>query len=97
MIIGVYGRNENGVSICDEATGKKIMREFVDEWPKSNPNLELIGAYYHADEQGEPHVHIDYIPVAHNYTRGLEVQNGLVKAFGEMGFVKEGKRTAQIQ
>ena len=35
--------------------------------------------------------------LAHNYTRGLEVQNGLVKAFGEMGFVKEGKRTAQIQ
>ena len=35
--------------------------------------------------------------LAHNYTRGLAVQNGLVKVFGELGCVKEGKRTAQIQ
>lgn len=97
MIIGVYGKNENGTPICPEETGKEIMRDFVDDWKQRNPNLELIGAYYHADEQGEPHVHIDYIPVAHGYSRGMETQNGLVKALGEMGFHKQGKATAQIQ
>lgn len=90
MIVGVYG----GVSAD---TSKQIMRDFVDGWKQRNPNLELIGAYYHADEEGEPHIHLDYIPVAKGYTRGMKVQNGLVKALGQQGFVKQGKETAQIQ
>lgn len=97
MIIGIYGKNKDGSYICSEKTGKEIMKEFVDGWKDRNPNLELIGAYYHADEDGEPHVHIDYIPVAHGYTRGMETQTGLVKALGEQGFEKKGKLTAQIQ
>ena len=97
MIIGIYGKDENGVYQCSEEQGKEIMKAFVDGWKERNPNLELIGAYYHADEQGEPHCHIDYIPVAHGYSRGMETQTGLVKALGEMGFEKVGKATAQIQ
>lgn len=89
MIAGVYG--------CSERVQKNILRCFVDGWKDRNPNLELIGAYYHADEQGEPHVHIDYVPVAHGYQRGPETQTGLVKALKEQGFVKQGKATAQIQ
>lgn len=93
MIVAI-GNRENRV---DEIIGKEIMREFVDGWQERNPNLELIGAYYHADEEGVPHVHCDYIPVAHGYSRGMETQTGLVKALGEMGFHKQGKATAQIQ
>lgn len=91
MIIGVYGND------CSEDVGKQIMREFAAGWNRRNPNLELIGAYYHADEQGQPHVHLDYIPVAHGYSKGMDTQAGLVKAFEEMGFKKQGKATAQIQ
>lgn len=91
MIIGVY---DKGV---DDKTKREILKEFVDTWQERNPNLYMCGAYYHADEEGEPHCHIDYIPVAHNYTKGMETQTGLVKAFEEMGLVKQGKATAQIQ
>lgn len=99
MIIGIYGKNEDGSLICSAEQGKEIMRKFVDDWKRRNPNLELIGAYYHADEpDGEaPHVHIDYIPVAHGYKKGLQTQTGLVKALGEQGLEKKGKATAQIQ
>lgn len=99
MIIGIYGKNEDGSPICSAEQGKEIMRKFVEEWQERNPNLELIGAYYHGDEpDGEaPHVHIDYIPVAHGYKKGLETQTGLVKALREQGFEKIGKATAQIQ
>ncbi len=92
MIVSI-GNRDNAI---DEQTGKQILREFVDSWGDRNPNLELIGAYYHADEEGVPHVHCDYVPVAHRYTRGMETQTGLVKALGEMGFQKQGKATAQI-
>lgn len=95
MIIGVY--SEDNESIKDK-DGKDILKGFVDTWNTRNPNLELTGVYYHADEQGKaPHVHIDYIPVAHGYNRGPSVQNGLVKALGEMGFTGKAKNTAQIQ
>ena len=43
MIIGVYGKDENGTPICSEEQGKAIMKRFVDEWKERNPNLELIG------------------------------------------------------
>ena len=76
---------------------KDILLDFTRSWKARNPNLELIGAYYHADEEGVPHVHLDYIPVGHGYKNGPSVQNGLVKALGEMGFEKKGKATAQIQ
>ncbi len=97
MIIGVYGKSEDGSPICSTEQGKAIMQKFVEDWSRRNPNLELIGAYYHADEDGEPHVHLDYVPVAHSYTRGMETQTGLVKALGEQGFEKNGRATAQIQ
>ena len=91
MIIGVYKGGDLQIN-------KSIMREFVNGWEKRNPNLEMIGAYYHADEEGEPHVHIDYIPVAHGYKKGMETQTGLVKALNEMGFYTHGSNnTAQMQ
>ena len=93
MIIGVYGAD------CSNDAKKDILRQFVDGWKERNPNLELIGAYYHADEEGQdPHVHIDYIPVAHGYKRGMDTQNGLVKALEEQGVEsgKSMKETAQI-
>lgn len=97
MIIGVYGKSEDGSPICSAEQGKAIMQKFVEDWSRRNPNLELIGAYYHADEDGEPHVHLDYVPVAHGYIKGMETQTGLVKALGEQGFEKNGRATAQIQ
>ena len=53
-----------------------IYIEALEEFKVRNPNMEVIGAYYHDDEtrddgkggrvQGAPHMHIDYIPVSRN-------------------------------
>ena len=93
MIVAV-GNRDNTV---DEEKGYYILRAFYNGWKKRNPNLELIGAYYHADEDGVPHVHIDYVPVATGYVNGMNTQTALVKALGQQGFTKEGKETAQIK
>ena len=77
---------------------KEIFREFVDNWPERNGTLKIIGAYYHADEEGVPHVHIDYVPVGTGYKNGMSVQNGLVKALNAIGFeTKSARDTAQIR
>lgn len=95
MIAGVYPAD--GEKITDEQC-KSILYDFVLGWRERNPNLELIGAYYHADEQGRaPHVHLDYIPVAGGYKKGLEYQAGLDRALQQQGFSAVSKNlTPQI-
>ena len=95
MIVQVGDRNDTGL---DAPAERECLIQFYEGWKARNPNLECIGAYLHADEKdGTIHMHIDYVPVAHGYKRGMETQTGLVKALGEMGFHKQGKETAQIQ
>ena len=55
---------------------KNIYIEALEKFRERNPNLEVIGAYYHDDESrddgrggkipGAPHLHVDYIPVSRN-------------------------------
>ena len=68
---------------------KKCLIEYVEGFQKANPQLIIIGAYIHMDE-GSPHLHIDYVPVATGYKRGLSKRNSLDKAMKQMGYVPEG-------
>lgn len=95
MIVQIGDRNDTGV---DAPVERECLREFYAGWAERNPNLECIGAYIHADEEeGTLHMHLDYVPVATGYKKGMEIQNGLAKALEQQGFTKDGKLTAQIQ
>ena len=78
-------------------TAKDIMRQFVTDWQKNNPNLELIGAYYHADERGVPHCHLDFIPIAKGFQRGLQVQASYTKALEQQGYTRTGRKSETPQ
>lgn len=67
---------------------KECLKEYAETFEKRNSNLKLIGAYIHMDEVS-PHLHLDYVPVAHGYSRGLKTRNSLDKAMKEMGFQPE--------
>lgn len=68
---------------------KKCLIEYANTFVKENPNLKVIGAYIHMDE-ASPHLHIDYIPVAIGYKKGMSRRNSLDKAMKQMGFIPEG-------
>lgn len=68
---------------------KECLLEYLEGFEERNPNLEIIGAYIHMDE-ASPHLHLDYIPVATGYSRGLKKRNGLTKALENMGIVVKG-------
>ncbi len=93
MIVGVYPQ-EGEISKEEQ---KQILYEFAKDWNKNNPNLYMIGCYWHADEAGEPHIHIDYIPWSDGYKKGLERQSGLVRALEAQGYKKHGRETAVMQ
>lgn len=94
MIIQIGDYKDTGTENIDNE--KACIKEYIAGWQKRNPNLELIGAYIHADEM-TLHAHLDYVCVGHNYSKGMRIQAGMVKALEEQGFVKEGKETAQIK
>lgn len=67
---------------------KEALVQYVKGFEERNQNLKLIGAYIHMDE-ASPHLHLDYVPVATGYSRGLEKRNSLDKAMKQMGFQPE--------
>ena len=69
---------------------KEALVKYVEGFEERNPNLKLIGAYIHMDE-ASPHLHLDYVPVANGYRRGLETRNSLDKAMKQMGFQPENE------
>jgi hypothetical protein len=69
---------------------KEALVNYVEGFEERNPNLKLIGAYIHMDE-ASPHLHLDYVPVAHGYSRGLSTRNSLDRAMKEMGFAPENE------
>ena len=69
---------------------KEALVKYVEGFEERNPNLKLIGAYVHMDE-ASPHLHLDYVPVAHGYSRGLEIRNSLDRAMKQMGFQPESE------
>ena len=68
---------------------KQCLMEYVEQFKKANPQLFIVGAYIHMDE-ASPHLHIDSIPFATGYKRGLSKRNSLDKAMKQMGYVPEG-------
>lgn len=75
---------------------KRAIRRFCEDFEANYQNFKIALCAYHGDEQylnargnyewGIEHAHIDFIPVATGYTRGLTKQAGMRKALEQMGF-----------
>lgn len=74
---------------------KEALQKYAEGFQERNPNLRVIGAYIHMDE-ASPHLHLDYVPVAHGYKTGMDTRNSLDKALEQQGIeVKDRKRTVK--
>lgn len=93
VIVGVY--NQDGALSVKEQ--QAILYEYAKGWAKANPNLAMVGCYWHNDEQGQPHIHVDYIPWSDGYKNGPQRQAGLARALETQGHHRQGKVTAQMQ
>lgn len=62
----------------------KILDEYMKGFQSRNPNLYVFNAVLHLDE-ATPHLHIDWIPIARGYQRGLQIRNSLDKALCQQG------------
>ena len=85
-----WGKKEDFQKPETRERAKEALVKYVEDFEERNPNLKLIGAYIHMDE-ASPHLHLDYVPVATGYSRGLETRNSLDKAMKQMGFQPESE------
>ncbi|EJR48091.1 hypothetical protein IIO_06670 [Bacillus cereus VD115] len=72
MIIQV-GDKDDFSSKQDFEKANKILEEWLSGFEKRNPNLKIHNAVIHNDE-ASPHMHLNFVPVASGYKRGLEKQ-----------------------
>ena len=83
----------------------EILEEYAKQFQEKYPNLIVINAVIHLDEQ-TPHLHLDYIPVINECKTGMEKQTSLTKAWenitGEKGieagkvFLEEQRSTLEV-
>lgn len=70
---------------------KLILKDLVKDFIKNNPNLYVYNAVIHFDEQGAPHAHVNVVPFAKGYKKGLKVQPSFRKALFNQGFKNSDK------
>lgn len=72
MIIQV-GTKDDFNSPEDFEKANEILEEWFEDFEERNPNLKVYNAVIHNDE-ASPHLHLNFVPVASGYKRGLEKQ-----------------------
>lgn len=65
----------------------ECLQEYIENFQERNPNLHMFNAIIHLDEY-TPHLHLDFIPFAEGYKKGMERQLSINKAFEAMGYDK---------
>ena len=86
-VIQVGDKYSHGFGSGNEQQAIGILDEYAKSFQERNPNLYVFNMKMHLDE-ASPHLHIDYIPVATGYKRGLDTRNSLTKAHANMGIPK---------
>lgn len=79
--------------LCDEANREYfsgLLTDYVDDFQERNPRLHVYNAVVHMDE-ATPHLHLNVIPVAEGYSKGLKRQPSFSRALANQGFNSTGK------
>lgn len=63
-----FSNNPENIKLANE-----VLKEWFDGFEERNPNLKVYNAVIHNDE-ASPHLHVNFVPVASGYKRGLEKQ-----------------------
>ena len=76
----------------------ELAKEMLDEYMKSfeerNPNMKVFNAVLHLDE-ATPHLHIDFVPICTNQTRGLSTRVSLKRALAEQGITAQSHKKSE--
>ena len=70
------------------------LKEFAESFQERNPHLRVFNMVLHMDE-ATPHLHVDFIPVATEQSRGLSTRVSMKQALKQQGFVSLGRKQTE--
>lgn len=90
VIVQIGNRDDTGVGSSSAEVATWVLKDYVKKFQLRNPQLYVIGAYIHLDEE-TPHLHLNFVPWVSGCKRGLETKTSLKAALATRGFASEGK------
>lgn len=90
VIVQIGNKDDTGVGSSAAEVATWVLRDYVKMFQYRNPQLYVIGAYIHLDEE-TPHLHLNFVPWVSGCKRGLETKTSLKAALATRGFASEGK------
>ena len=82
---------------CGSPGGERAaaaLKEFAESFQERNPHLQVFNMVLHMDE-ATPHLHVDFIPVATEQSRGLSTRVSMKQALKQQGFVSLGRKQTE--
>lgn len=90
MIIQV-GDKDDFKNEDDFEKANEILEDWFEDFEERNPNLKVYNAVIHNDE-ASPHLHLNFVPVASDYKRGLEKQVSFDRAIKQQDKTLDKRR-----
>ena len=90
VIVQIGNKDDTGVGSSADEIATWVLKDYVKMFQVRNPQLYVIGAYIHLDEE-TPHLHLNFVPWVSGCKRGLETKTSLKAALATRGFASEGK------
>ena len=82
---------------CGSEGGQRAaeaLTEFAKTFQARNPHLRVFNMVLHMDE-ATPHLHVDFVPVATEQTRGLSTRVSMKQALKQQGFTGLGRKQTE--
>ena len=85
IIVQVGNKDDTNARSYEGIVAKNILKDYMKDFEKRNPNLRVFEAYLHMDEE-TPHLHIDFITFVTGSKRGMDTRVSLKAALDAQGF-----------
>ena len=93
-IFQIGNLNDCGCGTEGGQRAAEALTAFAKTFQERNPHLYVFNMVLHMDE-ATPHLHVDYIPVATEQTRGLSTRVSMKQALKQQGFTGVGQKQTE--
>ena len=93
-IFQIGNMSDCGCGTPDGERAAAALKDFAESFAERNPHLRVFNMVLHMDE-ATPHLHVDFIPVATEQSRGLATRVSMKQALKQQGFVGVGRKQTE--
>ena len=93
-IFQIGNMSDCGCGTPDGERAAAALKDFAESFAERNPHLRVFNMVLHMDE-ATPHLHVDFVPVATEQSRGLSTRVSMKQALKQQGFEGLGRKQTE--